>query len=242
LPLVIVVVVALVAGLIWRARSTRRLTVEESVDRYRRTLGAVHDAATRAHVPDDEMRVPPREPSRQRSPQLFRVGSGRAAPLASRRSVVVIAIAVFTVVVAGVIVATTRGTPKHRTSAPTTATVRQVPRATTTTRPAATTTAPPLVRATGSVNTFTISKPRYTIAVQTTTAACWVDMRDPTGKSLFSGTLAVGASQSITAGAVTVRLGNPAAAAVSIDGTPVQFTIPIGSTVTLHFQGTAAPA
>lgn len=246
MPLVIVVVVALVAGLIWRARSTRRLTVEESVERYRRTLGAVHEAATGARVPDDELRVPPRDaarrPTRPSSGQPLRRASNRAAPLVSRRTAVVAAMVVFTVVVVGVVVAATRGTPKHRTSAPTTTILRRVPRPTTTTRPAPTTTAPPLVNPTGTVNTFTISKASYTIVVQTTSAACWVDIRDPSGKSLFSGTLAVGASQSITASAVTVRLGNPAAAAVSIDGTPVPFTIPRGSPATLHFQGTAAPA
>ena len=98
----------------------------------------------------------------------------------------------------------------------------------------------PLVQASGTANTFTVSKARYTILVQTTGSQCWVDMRDPSGTALFSGTLAAIAEQSVTASDVTIRLGNPAAVTISIDGTRVPFTIPSGSPATLHFQGSPA--
>ncbi len=230
----IVVAIVLVAGFVWRARSSRHLTVEESVDRYRRTLGAVHDAATRAPPPKAELRAPSRE-------QLRR-GSGHHPSLVYRRNVAlaVAGIAVVTVGVVGVVIATHHTRPKHRAAAPTTTTTRRPPRPTTTTRPAPTTTTPPLVTATAAVDTFTVSKPSYEIVVHAVGSACWVDMRDPAGSSLFTGTLAATESQSITASSVTVRLGNPAAVTVSIDGTPVSFTIPNGSATTLHFQGTAA--
>jgi cytoskeletal protein RodZ len=230
LPLVIVVAVVLIAGLIWRALSTRRLTVEESVDRYRRTLGAVHDAAARAHPSSGGHRAPVREPTRP--------GSNRAATLASRRSLVVVAMAVATIVVVSVVIATHHGKSKARTSATTTS--RPAPRpATTTTRPAPTTTTP-LVKPSGAANSFTVAKASYTIVVQTTGSQCWVDMRDPSGTALFSGTLGAVAEQSITASDVTIRLGNPAAVTISVDGTRVPFTVPSGSPATLHFQGSAA--
>jgi hypothetical protein len=159
---------------------------------------------------------------------------------AAQRSVVVAAMAVATVVVVGVVVATRHGTTTHRASSTTTprsATTKQ----TTATPPAPTTTAP-LVTPSGAVDAFTVSKASYTIVVQTANGACWVDMRNPAGTALFSGTLAARRSQSVTASAVTVRLGNPAAVTVSIDGTPVRFTIQTGSPATLHFQGSAPPA
>jgi hypothetical protein len=234
LPLLIVVAIVLVAGFVWRARSARRLTVEESVDRYRRTLGAVHDAATRASPPQGALRAP--------SHEQLRRGSGRRAALASSRNLGVAAIALVTVGTVGVVIATHHAKPKRRATAPTTVTARRPPRPTTTTRPAATTTSQPLVRATGAVDTFTVSKPSYDIVVQAVSSACWVDMRGPTGTSLFTGTLSATQSQSITASTVMIKLGNPAAVTVSIDGMPVSFTISNGSLTTLHFQGTAAGA
>ena len=52
MALVIVVVVLIVGGVIWRARVTRRLTIEESVANYRRTLSAVHEATARSRSAD----------------------------------------------------------------------------------------------------------------------------------------------------------------------------------------------
>ena len=231
MSLLIVVAIVLVAGFVWRAR-TRRLTVEQSVDRYRRTLGAVQDAATRASPPQGALRAP--------SHGQWRRGSGRRATLASPRNLGVAAIALVTVGTVGVVFATHHAKPRHRAAAPTTTTTRPVPRPTTTTRPAPTTTTPPLVRATGTLNTFTVSRPSYEIVVQAVTSQCWVDMRNPAGTSLYTGTLSATQSQAVTASVVTIKLGNPAAVKVSIDGTPVSFTIPTGSLTTLHFQGTPA--
>jgi hypothetical protein len=236
LPLVIVVALVLIAGVIWRVQSSRHLTVEQSVDRYRRTLGAVHDAAARSHPTPTpttgELRVPARDPLWRRP--------NRSATVASRRRLAVAAMALVTIVVVGVVLAAHHGKAKARASASTSAS-RPAPRPTsTTTRPAPTTTAPLVKASGGAVNSFTVSKASYEVAVQTAGGQCWVDMRDPSGTSLFSGTLAVGATQTITASDVTIRLGNPAAVTISIDGTRVPFTIPSGSPATLHFQGSAA--
>ena len=111
---------------------------------------------------------------------------------------------------------------------------------TTTTRPAPTTTVALVTANPGSGTAFTIAKPTYTLVVETTTGACWIDARDPAGTKLFSGTLSAGQSQSITAGAMTLRLGNPAAVTLTIDGKPVPFTVTNGSPATLQFQGRAA--
>ena len=97
-----------------------------------------------------------------------------------------------------------------------------------------------LLTADGSGTTFTIAKATYTLVVRTTSGACWIDARDPAGTSLFSGTLSTGQSQSITAAGLTLRLGNPAAVTLRIDGKAVPFTLANGRPVTLHFQGAVA--
>ena len=89
----------------------------------------------------------------------------------------------------------------------------------------------------GSGTAFTIAKPTYTLLVQTTTGDCWVDARDPAGTSLFSGTLFSGQSQSITGSTFTLRLGNPAAVSLSVEGKAVPFSLADGSSIRLHFVG-----
>jgi cytoskeletal protein RodZ len=236
--LLIVVALFLVVGLIWRARTTRRLTMEESVDRYRRTLSAVHEAARRSVTDDGEADGSPRPGPTRLAP--IRARSPRLASAASRQSLLLAAMAVVTVVAVAAVITTHHGKRSNR-SAATTTTRPRVSRATTTTaKPAPTTTAPLLAADGASKTDFRVAKASYTLVVQTTTGACWVDVRSPTGTALFTGTLAVGASQSITAAAMTVRLGNPASARLSIDGTPVPIDLAAGSPATLHFVGTPA--
>jgi cytoskeletal protein RodZ len=242
LALVIVVLVLLVGGVIWRARTTRRLTIEQSVDRYRRTLTAVHDASSRSTSTDAEPGSQPRRPE----PSPFERASGPVSlGPASRRSLVIAGMAVVTVVAILVVIAASHGKPTHRAAATATTTTAH-PRATqpnpTTTQPAATTTVPLVKASRTAANTFTVAKPTYTIVVQTSTGICWVDMRDPSGTALFSGTLAVGQSQQVTASSVTMRLGNPAVIAITVDGTAVPIDLTRGSPLILHFQGSAAPA
>jgi cytoskeletal protein RodZ len=242
LPLVIVVFVVLVAGVIWRARTTRRLTIEESVDRYRRTLSAVHEAAARSQTTEDDAPGPLRnEPPRFEPTRFDPAGrtSKRYSGAGSRRSLAVVAMAVLTVVVMAVVIAASRG-HGSRSSAATTTTRAPVTHPSTSTQ-APSTTSVPLVTATGASRTaFTVATASYTLVVQTTTAACWVDARTPSGTSLFSGTLSAGQAQSITATAITLRLGNPAAVTLSIAGQPVSFPLAGGSPVTLQFQGRSA--
>lgn len=234
MPLVIVVVVLLVGGLIWRARTTRRLTIEESVDRYRRTLNAVYEATARSRDPEADPSGPSGyDPVRER-PVRF------AAP-GSRRQLVVAAMLVATVAGIGVVIAQNHGKGGRSTSGATT-TRPPATRPTSTTRPAPTTTVP-LVSATGGSGTaFSVSRATYTLVVKATSGDCWIDARDPSGASLFSGVVASGQSQSINAGSIKLQLGNPAAVTLSIDGTPVPFNLAGGSPVNLQFQGTAAPA
>jgi hypothetical protein len=245
----IVVVGLLIIGLVWRARTTRKLTIEESVDRYRRTLSAVHDAAARSVDPRDESEGPSllgparADPARSVPPRFAppQPGPSHRITVGSRRSLLVAAMAAATIVAMAVVIAAGHGKGgAHKTAGATTTRPHTTSPSTTTTRPAPTTTAPLLVANVGSKTDFTVSKVSYTLVVQTTNGACWVDVRSPTGTALFSGTLSVGASQSVTAGAMTVRLGNPAAATLSIDGTPVPIDLTAGSPLTLHFQGRTA--
>jgi cytoskeleton protein RodZ len=227
LPLLIAVAVGLVVFVIRRVFFRRRLTIEQSVDRYRRTLSAVHEAASRSRATDGTPTGPtPFTPQRT---------SSRSARLGSRRMLAVAAMVVATVVTIGIVIAQNRGDDNQRSSRTTAPTTTTTP-ATTTTRLAPTTTVA-LVTAGGASGTdFTVAKATYNLVVQSTTGDCWIDARDPSGSSLFSGVVVNGQSQSISAAsAVTLRLGNPAAVKLSIEGTPVPFPVANGSPVTLHF-------
>jgi len=228
-PLLIVVAVLIVAGVVWRARVTRRLTIEESVDRYRRTLSAMHDATVRSKEGEPEAPAAmPFAPRRERAlgPPSRRVLAGATAAAAA--------------LVVAAIVATHHGGNGHPRAPPLTTTRPNTPNTSTTTVAAPTTTVP-LVRAADLTGTaFTFAKPSYTLVLQSTNGACWVDARDPAGTSLFTGVVSNGASQSITGAVTSVRLGNPGAVTATIDGSPVPFVTHNGAPVTLHFQGTTA--
>jgi Domain of unknown function (DUF4115) len=240
--LLIGVAVVLVVLAVRRAVYSRRLTIEQSVDRYRRTLTAVQDATIRSRGSDAAPTGPTGySPARRGSKRSRRRGSGLPS---SRWALVVATLAVATVVTVAVVVVENRDDPHARLNAPTTTRTRATRQPTTTTSRAAPTTTVALVTPIGGSGTeFSIGRPTYTLVVQTANGDCWVDARDPAGASLYTGTLTSGASQSIatgTAGAVTMKLGNPAAVSVSIEGKPVPFTIAPGHPVTLHFEGHAA--
>src|SRR5262249_31070362 len=95
---------------------------------------------------------------------------------------------------------------------------------------ASTTTLPPtpavrLVSANGGTASFVVGAGPTSLTISAT-APCWV--RVTTGSnsgstSLFQGTLAAGEQRSFAnAAPLTVRLGNPGAATLTIDGQPVQ--------------------
>lgn len=228
MTLLVVVAVVIIVAVVWRSRATRRLTIEESVDRYRRTLSAVHDASVRSRT--GESVAAPAAP--------FHPRTRRSLGPPSRRVVAGAAIAVIALVVVAIAV-TQHGSSHLRAAAPTT-TRPPTTRASTTTV-AVTTTTVPLVRPTDGTGTaFTIAKASYTVALHSNSGPCWVEMRDAGGASLFTGLLSNGASQSVTAGNATIRLGNPAAVTLTVDGTPVPFVTQHGAPVTLHLQATAA--
>jgi hypothetical protein len=225
--LVVGAVVGLIVFALRRALYGRRLTMEQSVDRYRHTLDAVHEATQRSGVPD----VPTR---------YARARRRRAVVPGSHRQLLVAAMIAATVAAVGVVIAQRNDNTGARRSAVTTTTRPPTTRATTTTRPAPTTTVP-LVTASGTSGTaFKISKPVYTLVLHATTGACWVEARDAAGADLYTGTLLAGQSQSIRAGTIRLQLGNPAAVTLAVEGTPVPFTLAGGSPVTVAFDGTPA--
>ena len=71
--------------------------------------------------------------------------------------------------------------------------------------------------------TYTPPAAQYSLVVSTTTGRCWVQVRSvSSGSTLFAQTLDAGAQQEISAnGGVTVLLGAPAVATVTLDGAPV---------------------
>jgi len=233
LPLVIVVVLVLAVALVVRARTSRRLTIEQSVDRYRRTLTAVHDAAARSRPPGGAPTGPI-----VLAPTGKRVRRERRPPSSRARWLAVGAMAVVTAITAALVIAETRDEGARRTVASTT-TRPPATNPTTTTLPAPTTTVALVTAIGGTGTSFTVAKPTYTLVVATT-GDCWIDARDPSGTTLYSGVVSAGQTQPITAGGITLRLGNPAAVALTIDGTRVPFTVTNGSPVTLEFRGRVA--
>ncbi|HEY5014122.1 MAG TPA: DUF4115 domain-containing protein [Acidimicrobiia bacterium] len=242
----IVVVALIVGGVIWRARVTRRLTIEESVDQYRRTLGAVHDATTRARAADgrpvDAPGAPlaPGKPGKP-GPPTYEPPPARPSRLVapgSRRQLLLALMATATVIAVVVVITQSHGHRGRTTSGATTTTRPHVTQPTTTTRAAPSSTVAP-VRATDASGTaFTVAKASYTLVVQASNGSCWVEANDAAGKSLFAGLVSSGQSQSITASSIKLSMGNPAAVKLSIDGVNVPFTLQGGKPITLQFTGT----
>jgi cytoskeletal protein RodZ len=237
LPLLIAVGVGLVIFVLRRAFFGRRLTIEQSVDRHRRALSAVHDAATRARE-GEGTRAEGGVSARPMS-KTARTRSRRLMAPRSRWQLAVALMAVATVATVGIVIAQNGDTSTERSS-PTTTTRPPATHPTTTTRPAPTTTVALVTPTDGSGTAFTIAKPTYTLVVQTTTGDCWIDARDPAGTSLFSGTILSGQSQSITGSTFTLQLGNPAAVSLSVEGKAVPFSLAGGSAIRLQFVGRPA--
>jgi hypothetical protein len=76
----------------------------------------------------------------------------------------------------------------------------------------------------------------YTVAIHAS-ALCWVMATDPlTGKVVWTGTIASGASHSVVvSGSLNVQLGAPTDASVTLDGQPAQLPANFRSPFTLEF-------
>jgi hypothetical protein len=95
-------------------------------------------------------------------------------------------------------------------------------------------------RSTASTAVYTIDAASFQVTVGAT-GPCWVDAVDRlTGSTIWTGTLAAGASQVIAgSGPVSVELGAPAAT-LTVDGAPVVFPSPLRSPFTATFQPSAS--
>jgi len=85
--------------------------------------------------------------------------------------------------------------------------------------------------------TYGTPSPSYTVAIAAS-ASCWVmATAASTGKVVWTGTIAAGASQSIPmTGGLVVRLGAPSDASVTVDGRPVQLPAGFRSPFDLTFR------
>lgn len=97
--------------------------------------------------------------------------------------------------------------------------------------------------ATGAV-TYVPPAPSYVLAVSTTSGACWVQVTDqPSGTVSFSQTMEPGSSQTLHInGTVTVDLGAPGAASLTLDGVPVVLPTTYNVPLSLTFAPPAAGA
>jgi hypothetical protein len=82
----------------------------------------------------------------------------------------------------------------------------------------------------------------YSLALGSQNGECWVSVTDtPTGKSLFTGTLFTGQSQTVPVNApVTVVIGAPGAFSAKVDGTAVVLPPGAQAPFTLTLQSPAA--
>jgi hypothetical protein len=142
------------------------------------------------------------------------------------------------VVVAGAVTAvlsTTDGTPRGSSHGPRPATAAghghlATPQPSTVPGPAA---------PTAYTATYSAPSSPYTVVVGAS-ASCWVmATQAPTGKVVWTGTVAAGQSQSlVVSGTLVVRLGAPGDASVTIDGKPVQLPAGYRSPFDLTFRAT----
>jgi Domain of unknown function (DUF4115) len=146
-----------------------------------------------------------------------------------RKSVVGVVLAAAAICVAVVAVGITLlglpGQGSHNLAAGTTVPTSTKSHATSTSAPPATTTspAPPkpavLLSAAGGTATYELHSPSASIVVSAT-APCWLEVRanSPLGQIIYEGILYAGQYSKVT-GPAWIRLGNPPAVAVKVDGT-----------------------
>jgi cytoskeleton protein RodZ len=118
--------------------------------------------------------------------------------------------------------------------------VRRPAAAPTTTTPTPTTVAParvtPVVSRSTGGGTVSVHSPfRMTLHA---TGTCWVEITDPTGRSLFTGTLRSGQNQLIPSrGPIVVRLGYTPAITIAVDGVDLDLS-GLAQTTSINFQST----
>jgi hypothetical protein len=168
---------------------------------------------------------------RERAPRPISLRATRfPVPVFAPRALVGVLVAgACAVLVAGVVRSVTAGDGSTRHGPPPSAGVTSRP-STASPVVASTTTVPPapavrLVSANGGTASFVVGAGPTSLTISAT-APCWVRVTTGTNNnstSLFEGTLAAGEQRSFAnAAPLTVRLGNPGAATLMIDGQPVQ--------------------
>jgi RodZ C-terminal domain len=231
---VLLVLSVLVAFVVRRRDPASR----DSVDQQRQRLDALRAAVGAADDDTVERRVAPVArpivPSRATRSRRSRSG---VPP-------VVLVVLSLVVVVAGVVLVAglvgdgggdtaaeqpTTGTRADATSSSTSTT-------TTTTRPAAT-----VVGQQGSTITVAVPSAPYTVMLNAR-AACWMRAEGPDGQEIETTTLEAGAAHPIAAtGPMTLRLGNPGAVDVAVDGQALALPLPKGSAVDVKFVPPGSP-
>jgi hypothetical protein len=89
-----------------------------------------------------------------------------------------------------------------------------------------------------------VSSSNFTLALSTTSGACWVDATNSTtGATLYTGTLEPGEHQSLSATApVTLIIGAPTVLVATVDGDGVALPTGFATPFTMSFVTAGAPA
>ncbi len=242
---VLIFLIAAVGVALTVVSARRALAERDAVERHHRTLSALGTLAERADgsrpvvvAPEGAYR-PRHRKARPSSPRLAPRLPLRAGPLAlAGIGCVVVAAAVWFL-----------ASRHHAPSAPGQALRNGVPTATTRPTPAratSTTTVPPaslvLLSSDSQQARYQVNRPSVDLEL-VPSAACWVEIKSALGggPTVFVGTLRPGSHQAVptgpTTGGVSVRLGNPGAMSVTVDGAALP--VPLASSTqpfTLVFQ------
>jgi hypothetical protein len=184
-------------------------------------------SVTGASVAGDPTGTPPKSGRHAASPAP--APKRKTAGRAGRKSVVGVVLAVAAICVAVAAIGVTllglpgQGSP-HHLAAGTTKPTTTKPHATTTSAPPTTTTSAPqkpavLLSASGGTATYELRSASASIVVSAT-GPCWLEVRanSPLGQIIYEGILYAGQYSKVT-GPAWIRLGNPPAVAVKVDGT-----------------------
>ena len=202
------------------------------------------DASRALEAPAVVEARPARGATTSRSARASRFIHDRVAAFSSPAAAAAIGAGTVVVVIAAVALAGLGdhgGARAAPSKTPTPSSVRRPAAApTTTTSPTPTTVAPARVarvvsRSTGGATVSVHSPFRMTLHA---TGTCWVEITDPTGRSLFTGTQRSGQDQLIPSrGPIVVRLGYTPAITIAVDGVDLDLS-GLAQTTSINFQST----
>jgi cytoskeletal protein RodZ len=230
--LIVLVVVSVVATLVARLRTRDE---SDSVDAQQRRLSALRTAVSGTNAPGETTRVPLPGPGRMRERRGPRLSRSRSVFVAG--AAVVTGLAVLAVVLA---VNSAHDTGRAKQNAASSRPPGSSP-ATSSTSTSSTTLALPVGVLSADGSTVSVSLPAgpYELTLKAR-AACWMRAQRADNTVVETTTLRAGDTHQLTeSGPLTVRLGNPGAVDVAINGQALALPVRTGAAVDLQLNPAA---